>query len=266
MLHIIGQRADGYHLLQSVFQILDYGDHLDFEITQDGLIQCQHALANVDSNEDLSIRAAHLLKKYSGCTQGAYIKLHKKLPMGAGLGGGSSDAATVLVALNHLWQLALSQDELAEIGLQLGADVPVFVRGHSAWAEGVGDKLQSVKLPSACYFVLTPSVQVSTREIFVAEDLTRNSAPIKIRDFLNGHARNDCQAAVLTRYPEVGRALQWLSAYAPARLTGTGSSVFATFDEPQQARQVLAALPEGWRAFVAQGVNQSPLLRFLKRV
>ncbi|MCU7960186.1 MAG: 4-(cytidine 5'-diphospho)-2-C-methyl-D-erythritol kinase [gamma proteobacterium symbiont of Bathyaustriella thionipta] len=266
MLNIIGQRADGYHLLQSVFQLLDFGDHLDFVITSDAQIKRQASVADVEFDQDLSIRAARLLQRHSGCPLGVRIKLHKCLPMGAGLGGGSSDAATVLVALNHLWQLGLGVQELAALGLRLGADVPLFVFGYSSWAEGVGEKLQPMKLPAAWYLVLTPAVQVSTQTIFAAEDLTRNSSPIKIRDFLDGYEQNDCQASVVSRYPQVADALQWLSQHAPARLTGTGSSVFAAFAERQQAEQLLAELPEHWQAFVARGVNRSPLLRFLERV
>lgn len=265
-LHITGRRADGYHTLQTVFQFLDYGDELHFAVHPDGAIRAAHTLPDVGLEQDLSVRAARLLQRVTATRQGADIHLVKRIPMGAGLGGGSSDAATTLVALNRLWQTQLAPDELAELGLQLGADVPVFVRGSAAWAEGVGAELVSVTLPEPWYVVVTPPCRISTAGIFGAPDLTRTSPPLTMRDFraeqLSAY-RNDCEAAVCRRYPEVADALTRLTAFAPARMTGTGSSVFAAFAHEEQAQQTLERLAldrlPGWQGFVAQGRNRSPL-------
>lgn len=265
-LHITGRREDGYHLLQTVFQFLDHGDRLYFSLRPDGRIRRLSKLPDVPEASDLVVRAAKLLQEVSGCTQGVDIRVDKRLPMGGGLGGGSSDAATTLIALNHLWALNLPPETLAEMGLQLGADVPVFVHGHAAWAEGVGEKLTDVELPEPWFVVLVPPVQVSTAEIFTSPELTRDCPPITIRDFLDGQGGNVCQALVVKHYPEVAAALEWLGKYGKAMMTGTGACVFAAFEQEARAREVFSARPEGWQGFVAQGRNRSPLLTRLAGV
>lgn len=264
-LHITGRRADGFHLLQSVFQFLDFGDELNFTLRDDGQVRRLSALAGVAEERDLVVRAARLLQVETGCGLGVDITVDKRLPMGGGLGGGSSDAATTLVALNRLWGLGLSVDRLAELGLGLGADVPVFVRGHAAWAEGVGERLVPVDLPEPWYVVLVPSVSVSTAEVFGAPELTRDCPPITIRDFLAGIGANVCEPVVRGRFPAVAEALDWLGQYAPSRMTGTGCCVFAAFDDEARARQVLQEMPRGWSGFVARGRNRSPLLERLEQ-
>ncbi len=259
MLRIVGRRRDGYHLLQTVFQFLDYGDRLRFEALQDPVVRRGSDLPGVRPKDDLCLRAARLLQRYSDIRQGVRITLEKRLPIGGGLGGGSSDAATVLVALNQLWKSGLEVRQLAELGLQLGADVPVFVHGYAAWAEGVGERLIPVTLREPWYLVVMPGCSVSTAEVFAAPDLTRDSPRITIRDFLAGEDSNDCEAIVRGRYPQVARALDWLGQYAPARLTGTGACVFAEFDRESEANWVAERLPEGWKAIVARGINRSPL-------
>ncbi|MEZ5529381.1 MAG: 4-(cytidine 5'-diphospho)-2-C-methyl-D-erythritol kinase [Porticoccaceae bacterium] len=262
-LHITGRRPDGYHNLQTLFQLLDYGDQLDFSINADGEIRLAPAIAGVSTEDNLIYRAAELLRRETGCTLGADIRLHKRLPMGGGLGGGSSDAATALVGLNTLWEQGLSRRQLMDMGRQLGADVPVFVFGHSAWAEGIGEQLTAVEIPPAWYLVLAPGVEISTAKIFAHEGLTRNSHPIKIRAFLEQGGRNDCQTVVETLYPKVKEARLWLAQFAEARLTGTGACLFARFASEADAKSVLKQLPAPWQGFVAQGVNQSPLLEQL---
>lgn len=266
-LHITGRREDGYHLLQSVFQLLDYGDRLAFGLRDDGAIHRVTDLPGVPPGQDLVVRAARLLQESGGIAAGADIHLDKRLPMGGGLGGGSSNAATTLVALNHLWQSGLDTEQLAALGAQLGADVPVFVRGHSAWAEGVGEQLQSLDLPERWYLVLIPPVTVSTAAIFSDSHLRRDCPPITIRDFLaapdSAQWRNVCEAPVSARYPEVAAALEALGALAPARLTGTGACVFAAFESRAAADAAWQQLAGNWQGFVAQGVNVSPLLQVL---
>jgi len=265
-LHITGCRDDGYHLLQTVFQLLDYGDELEFEIAHDGSITRTYELAGVSEDKDLVICAARLLQKEAGVQAGVKIHLTKRIPAGGGLGGGSSDAATTLVALNHLWGCGLNTDELARLGLTLGADVPVFIRGHSAWAEGVGEDLENIELPAYWYVVLTPRINVSTAEVFADPQLIRDSSPITIRDFLKGWGRNVCEPIVTAHYPEVAEALAALSLCAPARMTGTGASVFARFENEASARTAWASLSQRWQGFVAKGVNQSPLLEKLRDI
>lgn len=264
-LHIVGRRADGYHLLQSVFQFLDHGDSLDFSLREDGHIQRQDHLPGLPQEQDLIYRAARLLQQHSQTTLGAEIRLHKRLPMGGGLGGGSSDAATTLVALNQLWGLKLDTTQLATLGLQLGADVPVFIHGQAAWAEGVGEQLTPIELPEPWFVVIIPPIQVATGEIFNAPELTRDSPPITIRDFFSGLGRNVCQDPVAKRYPDVAAALDWLGQHGKAMMTGTGACVFAALEERDQAEAILAQLPTGWQGFVAQGRNRSPLLERLER-
>ena len=259
-LHITGQRDDGYHLLQTVFQFLDFGDCLRFTLCDDGQVQRHSDLPGVKPAEDLVVRAARLLQQACNTTQGVEIDVDKRLPLGGGLGGGSSDAATTLVALNYLWQCGLDQMALTRLGLQLGADVPVFIQGQAAWAEGVGEQLTPVDLPEPWFVVLCPPITVSTAEVFSAPQLRRDCPPITIRDFLaGGDVENVCEPLVRKRYPEVDAALRDLGAYAPARMTGTGACVFAAFDKETAARQAYDALATKWPGFVARGLNTSPL-------
>lgn len=267
-LHITGRRADGYHLLQTVFQLLDVGDEIRLRLRDDGKLKRINDLPGVAEADDLVIRAARALQLQTGCELGADIEVDKRLPMGGGVGGGSSDAATVLVALNRLWGTELSVDQLAEIGVRLGADVPVFIRGHSAWAEGVGEHLEAVELPSRWYLVVSPGVSVSTAEIFTASELTRDCTPITIRAFLSQGGGNVCESVVVARYPQVGEMLDWLAdlpGAVDARMTGTGACAFAAFDDESKARDALADLPKRWQGFVARGVNRSPLLEALNK-
>jgi len=262
-LHVIGRRAYGYHLLQTVFQFVDYGDELHFRINSDGLIRRLSPLPGVDEDQDLVVRAARLLQQYCGVELGAEIRLDKHLPMGGGLGGGSSDAATTLVALNHLWGTGLNTEQLSSLGLRLGADVPIFVHGHAAWAEGIGEKFSPVELSEPWFLVIVPPVAVSTRDVFSATDLIRDADPITIRAFLDGKGDNTLERVVGERYPEVAEALAWLNRHGSARMTGSGGCVFAPFKERMEAQEVLRQLPSRWRGFVARGRNCSPLLERL---
>jgi 4-diphosphocytidyl-2-C-methyl-D-erythritol kinase len=259
-LHILGRRQDGYHNLQTVFQFLQFGDELEIESSGDGRIHIQTDYA-IEQQDDLVLRAAMLLKKTTHTALGANITVKKKIPIGGGLGGGSSDAATTLVALNQLWGCGLSLQSLAEIGLQLGADVPVFIAGHSAWAEGIGEKLESVTPTEDWYLVIYPGCPVSTATVFKQPDLTRNTSPITIRDFLAGAGHNDCEKTVFRLYPEVAAAAEWLGQWTEARMTGTGSCLFGRFTGEQAAMDVLARLPRQWQGFVSKGYNISPLHR-----
>ncbi|MGG2142076.1 4-(cytidine 5'-diphospho)-2-C-methyl-D-erythritol kinase [Symbiopectobacterium sp. RP] len=268
-LYITGQRADGYHLLQTLFQFLDYGDTVDIRLRNDGIIQLLTQLPGVPDNTNLAVRAARLLQAYSqeqGRTliyNGADIAIDKRLPMGGGLGGGSSNAATVLVALNHLWQCGLDEDTLAQLGLRLGADVPVFVRGQAAFAEGVGEILTPASPTEKWYLVIHPCVTIPTPLVFSDPDLPRDT-PVRTLDALQKQTFvNDCESTVRKRFREVEQRLSWLLEYAPARLTGTGACVFAEFDTEFAARQVLDQAPETLNGFVARGVNTSPLHRVL---
>jgi 4-diphosphocytidyl-2-C-methyl-D-erythritol kinase len=267
-LHILGRREDGYHRLQTVFQLLDYGDTLSFTLTdgQDLQFDCsQPALAGPDN---LVVQAARALTAATGCQKGTRMFLDKRLPAGGGVGGGSSNAATTLVALNELWGCGLDTESLAAIGLGLGADVPVFIHGFSAWAEDLGETLQPVDLPERWYLVLTPDCHVSTREIFTHPQLTRDTHPLKIAAFPFPGSKNDCESLVRSLYSPVKKALDWLSGYVETRMTGTGASVFAAFETEAEARRVLALMPAqapaGCSAFVARGVNLSPLHRQLQ--
>ena len=264
MLHILGRRPDGYHELQTLFQFLEYADYLGFAARSDGEIRLHSPLSNVPHDSNLIVRAARQLQQASGCRQGADIWLDKRLPMGGGLGGGSSDAATTLLALNRLWQLDCSEDQLARLGLSLGADVPVFVRGHAAFAEGVGEKLQPVTLPEHWFVVCVPEVAVSTAEVFSAPELTRNTPPIKVAAVLEQGGRNDCQPVVEQRYPEVRNALIFLNKFVQAKLTGTGGCVFGSFPNKAEADKVAAQLPATLPSFVAKGSNISMLHRTLQ--
>lgn len=258
-LHVLGRRDDGYHRLQTLFQFLDYGDELSFELRRDGVIDRPEGSQEIAVEDDLVVRAARVLQAASGTTQGANIRLLKRTPMGAGLGGGSSDAATTLVALNHLWGLELGLDALAALGLKLGADVPVFVRGVAAWAEGVGEVLTPVELPEPWYAVIAPDVLVSTAAIFSAPELRRDHASITLEDYEHGAGMNDCAPVTCARYPAVADALGWLSRAAPARMSGTGCAVFAAFADQRAARAAIEGIPKTWRGFVARGLNVSPL-------
>jgi 4-diphosphocytidyl-2-C-methyl-D-erythritol kinase len=259
-LQIVGRRADGYHLLQMAIQFIDLCDELNFYERTEGVIERVAGPSDIPEHTDLSIRAARLLAQEAGIQSGVGIELIKRIPSQAGLGGGSSDAATVLVALNYLWGVDLDIERLAGIGLKLGADVPVFVRGHSAWVEGVGERLEPVDYPEIWYLVIKPRAAVSTAEIFQAAELTRNSPVTTIRAFLAGGGRNDCTSTVRGRYPEVAEALDWLSSFGEARLTGTGACVFAAMPDEMRARAIQAQLPAHWSGFVVRGVNRSPLL------
>lgn len=262
-LHVTGRRPDGYHILQTVFQLLDHCDELFIEVTRDGEIRRPEGAAGVAPEDDLAVRAARCLQQASGCRLGAEIRVHKRIPAGGGLGGGSSDAATVLVALNRLWGLGWSLGQLAALGLQLGADVPVFVHGRTAWAEGIGERLLPIAVPRAWYAVVCPDCAVSTAAVFSDPELTRDTPETTINGFLSGKGRNDCEPVVRRRYPVVAAALDWVAARAgsgAARLTGTGGCVFARFGAAGEARAVLAGLPHGWTGFVARGLAESPLL------
>lgn len=259
-LHILGRRADGYHLLQSAMQLIDLRDDLSFFRRPAGVIERIRGPAEVPAEQDLVIRAARLLAKHAVVEQGVAIALEKRIPMQAGLGGGSSDAATTLVALNRLWGVGLPVEAIAELGATLGADVPVFVGGRSAWVEGVGERLTPMDFPEAVYFVVKPRAKVSTAEIFQAAELTRNSPVTTIRAFLAGGGRNDCTSTVRARYPEVAEALDWLEEFGPARMTGTGSCVFASLPDARAAEAVFSRLPARWSGYVVHGVNRSPLL------
>ena len=263
-LHIIGRRADGYHELETVFQFLDHGDELSFAVRDDGVIRLHTEIEAVPHDSNLIVRAARKLQEQSGTTMGADIWLSKVLPMGGGIGGGSSDAATTLLALAHLWQLDWSEDRLATLGLSLGADVPVFVRGHAAFAQGVGEQLTPVDPEEPWYVVLVPQVSVSTVEIFSHPQLTRDSLPLKMRPVPEGNSRNDCQPVVEQSYPEVRNALNSLGKFTEARLTGTGSCVFGAFPSKAEADKVLALLSATQTGFVAKGSNVSMLHRKLQ--
>ncbi len=262
-LHITGRRADGYHTLQTVYQLLDYCDEVLVEPSRNGRIVRLEGMSGVVADDDLAVRAARLLQAEAGSGRGAELTIRKRIPAGGGLGGGSSDAATVLVALNRLWGLDWPASRLAQLGLRLGADVPVFVLGRSAWAEGVGERLTPLELPAAWYLVICPDCEVSTAKLFSDPELTRDSPETTISGFLSVGGRNDCEAVVRRRYPAVAAALDWLSRATggrPARLTGTGACVYSAFASEAQAREILATVPAQWTGFVACGLDESPLL------
>ncbi len=264
-LHVTGRRVDGYHLLQSAFQFVDWCDELHFNVNASGEIGLTRPLPGVPQAQDLCVRAAQALRAHAPSRVGVEITVDKRLPMGGGIGGGSSDAATTLVALNHLWGVGLDPDQLAAIGLSLGADVPVFVRGVAAFAEGVGEQLTPVLPPEPWYLLLVPGCAVPTAEIFAAPDLTRHCAPIKIADFLAGQGANVCEPVVRNRYPEVGEALDWLARHAEPRMSGTGATVYAAFASREAAESVARQAPARWQAVPAVGLNRSPLVERLRR-
>src|SRR5215467_9636942 len=258
-LHVTGRRTDGYHELQTLFQLIDLCDTITISLRADGLIERPVGPAGVAPDADLTLRAALALQRASGTLQGADLRVHKRIPQGGGLGGGSSDAATTLLALNELSGCRLSLDDLASLALPLGADVPVFVRGFSAWAEGVGERLTPVSLPEAWYVIIYPGVGVSTGEVFQSPELTRNSPLITIRGFFQSGGRNDCEPVVRARSPEVAAALDWLGREGGARLTGTGSCVFTARSSAADAERLAARVPDRWMSFVARGLDTSPV-------
>ncbi|MBI2803108.1 MAG: 4-(cytidine 5'-diphospho)-2-C-methyl-D-erythritol kinase [Gammaproteobacteria bacterium] len=259
-LHVVGRRADGYHLLQTVFQFLDYGDHLNFKLRPDRVIRRASGLQGVPPEADLVVRAARALQAVSGTAQGVEIAVAKRLPMGGGLGGGSSNAATVLVALNHLWGTGLSAADLARLGLELGADVPVFVHGQAAWAEGVGERLSPISPPEPTMLVIDPGVSVPTGAIFGHAELTRNTPVRTIHGLSLADCHNDCEPVTRALFPAVGAALDWLRRFAPARMTGTGACVFAPFADRTSANAAGKAVPREWSWFIASACNRSPLI------
>ncbi|MGW7678769.1 4-(cytidine 5'-diphospho)-2-C-methyl-D-erythritol kinase [Shewanella sp. S23-S33] len=260
-LHVNGRRADGYHELQTLFQFIDYCDMLDFKVTETAELILHSNISNVVADSDnLILRAAKSLQQTTGFTGGAEIWLDKRLPMGGGLGGGSSNAATTLVALNTLWNTQLSTEELAKIGLKLGADIPVFIHGFAAFAEGVGERLQAVNPSEPWYLIIAPDAHVSTAEVFQDPLLPRDTPKLAIETLMNQPWANDCQKLVVSKYPQVAKALGWLLEYAPSRMTGTGACVFGEFTQKQQALAALAKLPSEMQGFVAQGMNLSPLI------
>ena len=265
-LHIVGRRPDGYHELQTLFQFVDLCDEIHIDVRDDGEIRRIAGAPGVLPEDDLCVRAASALREATGRGLGADIRVVKRIPMGAGLGGGSSDAATCLVALNRLWGAGLTVDELAALGLSLGADVPVFVRGRAAWAEGVGERLTPLypplSPPESNYLIIKPNVSINTRDVFIDAELTRNTPPITIHGFLASGGRNDCLEVVRRRYPEVARAIDWLSPFGAARLTGTGACVFVACEEAR-ARGAAGEMPPEWQGFSARGLNDSPLLERL---
>ena len=265
MLHVTGRRPDGYHELQTVFQLVDLCDQLQFDVDASGEVRREEGPADLPADADLVVRAARALQPHAGLPDaGVRIRLRKRIPMGGGLGGGSSDAATTLVALNKLWRCGLKVADLADIGLKMGADVPIFVHGHNAWAEGVGERLTPLELPPRWFLIIHPGVSVGTREVFQAPELTRNSPLTTIRAFLGSGGRNDCEAVVRQRFAAVAEALDWLSRFAIARLTGTGSCIFASFERAADAERVAARVPDTWRGYVARGLDRSPLLAALE--
>ena len=258
-LHIVGRRPDGYHLLQTAFRMLDWGDEITLQRRDDGLILRTSDVPGVPAESDLVVRAARALQAASGSRFGADIGVLKRIPMGGGLGGGSSDAASVLLALNRLWGCGLSRQALQDLGLKLGADVPFFIFGETAFAEGVGEALRPLAVPPAWYVMVAPPVSVPTAEIFSAKELTRDTEILIMQGFAAHKTRNDMQAVVCVKYPEVAESLEWLSRYGDARMSGSGACLFAPFGTEGQARQVAASAPSGWKVWVAQGLDRHPL-------
>jgi len=263
-LHITGRREDGYHNLQTVFQLLDYSDQVSLSLRDDGVISRTNGLSDVAPKDDLIVRAAQALKDYTGTGYGANVGVEKLLPVGGGIGGGSSDAATTLLGLNAMWQCNLSHSELMSIAATLGADVPVFVNGYSAWAEGIGEDLTALDLPEVWFLVIHPGVFISTAKLFSSEVLTRDKPILRIRDFPDADSENVFESVVRKTYSEVDKSLNWLSKYSTAKMTGTGSCLFASFESLQEAEVVLEKVPDEWSAFIAKAVNTSPLLKALK--
>ncbi|MBC3884040.1 4-(cytidine 5'-diphospho)-2-C-methyl-D-erythritol kinase [Undibacterium griseum] len=267
-LHVTGRRADGYHLLQTAFQLIDRSDMLDVEIRTDGKIVRSNDIPGVPAASDLIVRAAQLLQQATGCPSGANLTLHKILPMGGGLGGGSSDAATTLMALNHLWHTGLSRQQLMELGLQLGADVPFFIFGENAFAEGVGEKLQAIQTPECWFVVIEPGVHIPTPAIFSAKELTRDTKPVRIADFSSNaemHWKNDLQTVACALFPEVENAIRWLSQFGNAKMTGSGSCVFCAFPDEASASRVIRQIPDRWAAWKAKSLIRHPMTELLQK-
>ena len=265
-LHITGVREDGYHNLQTIFQLLDYADSVSLQRRSDGVINRTVGLPGLDPDDDLIVKAAKLLQYHTGTKWGADLGVTKKLPVGGGIGGGSSDAATTLVSLNKLWQCHIPQTELLTLARALGADVPIFVLGKNAWAEGIGDVFTEINLPEKWYLVVQPNVHISTANLFSSEVLTRDKAILKIRDFPDTDTSNVFEAVARKLYPEVDIALDWLDKFSKSKMTGTGSCVFASFDSKQAAENVLVQVPKHWGGFVAKSVEQSPMLAAVNKI
>jgi len=259
MLRVLGRRADGYHLLQTLIRFIDFGDTVTLRVREDGVIVRANEVSGIPHDDDLTVRAARLLKQATGSPLGVEILLEKRLPLGGGLGGGSSDAATVLLALNHLWGTGLTRERLLALALEIGADVPVFVLGENALAEGIGERLTPLVLPASWYLVLTPPVVVPTARIFADPELKRDSKPITIQGFSAELAGNDLEAVVCRAYPQVAQYLEWLRRAGPAWVTGSGAGMFAAFPDEHAARQVGAGAPAGMRGFIARGLPRHPL-------
>ncbi len=258
-LHVVGRRPDGYHLLQTAFRMLDWGDRLSFARRDDGRIRRLTDVADVPAETDLVVRAAQALQSWAGVPFGVDISIDKVLPMGGGLGGGSSDAATTLLALNQLWGIGASRDDLQTLALPLGADVPFFVFGETAFAEGVGERFTPMTMPASWYVVVAPGVSVPTRDIFGAKELTRNSKPIKIADFAMSATRNDLERVARARYPQISDAIDWLDAYAPARMTGSGACIFSEVESERKAKDIARQCPEKWQAWAVRSLEVHPL-------
>lgn len=270
-LHIVGQRDDGYHNLETLFQFIDHSDTLTLTATEKPTIDLLTPIEGVNNEDNLIVKAARLLKKKTNSPLGVQISINKILPMGGGLGGGSSNAATVLVALNTLWQCQLSTSDLATLGLSLGADVPIFIHGFAAFAQGVGEKLTVMDPEEPWYLITKPECSISTQQVFTAADLPRKTkrlspSALDTRDFISDKFHNDCQTLVIKHYPEVAKLLAWLVEYAPSRMTGTGACVFSRFSSQQEARSLQAKLPKGVSSFVAQGLNKSPLCSVIAKL
>jgi 4-diphosphocytidyl-2-C-methyl-D-erythritol kinase len=258
-LHVVGRRADGYHLLQTVFRLIDLVDWIEFSPREDSAIRLAEPLPGVPEDADLTVRAARLLQEAGAVRTGVTIRVAKRIPIGGGLGGGSSDAATTLIALNERWDAGLSRAELSALAVRLGADVPFFLLGRNAFAEGIGERLTPLDLGPAWYVVITPQVAVSTREIFSSTALTRDTKPLTITAFFAGLGRNDLEPVVCGRFPQVARALEWLKGFGDARMSGSGASVFAAFRTESEARAVVARIPGEWRGIAVRGLDRHPL-------
>lgn len=264
MLNITGRRDDGYHLLETVFQFIDLCDDLQFTVNNEGVVQRLSGNSPVAAADDILLKAAMLLQSRFQVDEGVSISIDKRIPIGGGLGGGSSNAATCLLALNHLWGLGQSLDQLSGIGIELGADVPVFVRGRAAWGTGIGEVLEPMELDEPVYLVIDPKIEVSSAQIFAAQELTRNNDPLTIRAFLRGSDSNVCEPVVRKLYPQVDEAIDWLSQYAMARMSGTGACVFAAVDSHEQAEAIKSRVPKQWTAYVTRAMNRNPVHRQLE--
>ncbi|MFZ6773130.1 4-(cytidine 5'-diphospho)-2-C-methyl-D-erythritol kinase [Undibacterium sp. SXout7W] len=266
-LHVTGRRPDGYHLLQTAFQLIDRCDTLSVAIRDDSIIERHNDIPGVPAESDLIVRAARLLQQHSGSKAGATLHLDKRLPMGGGLGGGSSDAATTLIALNHLWKTGLNRQELMQLGLQLGADVPFFIFGQNAFAEGIGEELHVINTPERWFIVVEPGVQVPTPAIFSAKELTRDSKPVRIADFSSTAEmfwKNDLQTVACALFPEVAESVKWLSQFGNAKMTGSGACVFCAFDQESAADAVLEKIPDRWKSWKAKALSHHPLADMLQ--